>query len=142
MTHHYWIGVVHKDHVAKGVKGGFAQLDHGKKSRLEKVKAGDWLVYYSPRPSFESKTPLQSFTAIGRIKTGEVYRHDMGTGFVPYRTDVDFRKCEIALIRPLLEKLSFAEGKKNWGQQMRLGHFEITKRDFDLIAKAMKVRIK
>ena len=142
MTHHYWIGVVHKDHVSIGVKGGYAQLDHGKKSRLEKMKAGDWLIYYSPRLGFESREPYQHFTAIGEIKTGDVYSHDMGKGFVPYRTDVDFRKCEIAPIRPLLEKLSFTEGKKNWGQQMRLGHFEITKSDFDLIAKAMKVSIR
>ncbi len=45
----YWIGVVSRDHVAIGVGGGFAQLNHGKAGPLERMRAGDGFAYYSPR---------------------------------------------------------------------------------------------
>ncbi|MDQ7862723.1 hypothetical protein RCO48_21920 [Peribacillus frigoritolerans] len=32
----YWIGVASRDHVMKGIDGGFAQLCHGKEAPLKK----------------------------------------------------------------------------------------------------------
>jgi hypothetical protein len=83
----YWIGVASKSHVQRGVDGSFGQLNHGKKAPLQKLKANDCLIFYLPRLELESKEPCQRFTAIGRVSTGEVYQHDMGIGFVPYRVD-------------------------------------------------------
>ncbi len=135
----YWIGVASKSHVLRGVNGGFAQLNHGKKAPLQKLHAGDWLVFYSPRLELESKEPCQSFTAIGCIKTGEVYQHDMGNGFVPYRVAVDFLDCREAPIGPLIERLSFIKDKRHWGYPFRFGHIEISESDFKLIAQALGV---
>jgi len=45
----FWIGIVSRSHVVLGVRGGFAQLNHGKKAPLQRLKAGDGLVCYSPR---------------------------------------------------------------------------------------------
>lgn len=135
----YWLGVVHKAHIERGVAGGFVQLNHGKKRPLQRMSAGDWLVIYSPRVEFDDKKPLQAFTAVGRIRSGEIYQYDMGDGFVPYRLGVDFVKCAEAEIRPLIDQLSFIPDKQHWGYPFRFGHLEIPMDDFILIAQAMGV---
>lgn len=63
----YWIGVASHAHVRRGVEGGFAQLNHGKASPLQRMAAGDWLIYYSPREQREGGAPVQAFTAIGQV---------------------------------------------------------------------------
>ncbi|TDU13644.1 EVE domain-containing protein [Bacillus subtilis] len=68
MNTNYWIGVVSEQHVLKGAAGGFAQLCHGKKAPLAKMKEGDWLIYYSPRDAYPDGKLLRSFTAIGKVK--------------------------------------------------------------------------
>jgi hypothetical protein len=108
----YWIGVVSKNHVARGVEGGFAQLGHGKRAPLARMNAGDWLIYYSPKISMDGDEACQAFTAIGVIKTGEIYEGNMGGRFVPNRLDVDYQPCVDAPIRPLIEKLAFIEDPK------------------------------
>lgn len=133
----YWLGVASKDHVFIGVKDGFAQLHHGKKIPLQKMKQGDWIIYYSPRVSFHSDERCQSFTAIGRVASDEIYQADMGEGFLPYRLEVDFALCEEASILPLIDRLSFIENKKHWGYPFRLGHLEISEEDFALLAEEM-----
>ena len=42
----FWVGVVSKEHVQRGVKGGFCQVCHGKKGPLNRMKKGDYLLYY------------------------------------------------------------------------------------------------
>lgn len=69
----YWIGVASRDHVLKGVNGGFAQLCHGKEAPLKKMNVGDWLIYYSSKESFKGNKPYQKFTAIGRVIDDNVY---------------------------------------------------------------------
>ena len=87
----YWIGVVSKDHVDIAVAGGFTQLNHGKAAPLERMRAGDGFLFYSPRTAYPDGEPLQAFTAIGRIRTGTVYQADAERRtFRPFRVDVDF----------------------------------------------------
>ncbi len=135
----YWIGVASKDHVLKGVQGGFCQLCHGKNSLLKRLSSGDWIIYYSPRMTMNSGNTLQSFTAIAQILDGEPYLFNMGNGFVPYRRNVRFVASEEIPIRPLLNDLSFIKNKKSWGYVFRFGLLEIPKSDFQRIAEAMKV---
>ncbi len=45
----FWIGVVSKEHVLRGVEGGFCQVCHGKKRPLNRMKKGDYL--YTTVPS-------------------------------------------------------------------------------------------
>ena len=40
----YWIGVASKDHVSRGVDGGFCQLCHGKAQPLKRMASGDWII--------------------------------------------------------------------------------------------------
>ena len=135
----YWIGVASRDHVMKGVAGGFCQLSHGKAGPVKLLSPGDWIAYYSPRAAMREGDPVQAFTAIGQIKLGEPYAGDMGGGFHPIRRDVDFLKAKEAPIRPLLEGLSFAKGRTSWGYAFRRSSFEVSEADFRKIAEAMGV---
>jgi hypothetical protein len=136
-TTRYWIGVASKDHVMRGVAGGFCQLGHGKKTALERMKPGDWITYYSPRTMLEGGETVQAFTALGQIAEGEVYIGDMGPNFKPYRRDVRFLEVSDAPIRPMIEHLSFIQDRQRWGYPFQRGHLEITRSDFDLIATTM-----
>jgi hypothetical protein len=133
----FWIGVVSRAHVRIGVEGGFAQVNHGKKAPLQRMRAGDGLVIYSPKTDYPDGAPLQAFTAIGVVRTGEVYQADMGGGFLPFRVDVDWLPCDEAPIRPLLEQLSCIRDPAHWGAAFRFGHLEIPEADFRLLAAAM-----
>ena len=133
----FWIGVVSRQHAHLGVEGGFIQLNHGKKAPLQRLRAGDGVVMYSPRTSYPDGEVLQSFTAIGVVCRGEVYRVKMAKDFEPYRVDVKFFKAKEALIKPLIEALSFIKNKTRWGADFRFGYIRVPTEDFMLIAKAM-----
>lgn len=135
----FWIGVVSREHVKRGAEGGFIQLNHGKKAPLQHLKAGDGLVMYSPRTTYPKGNPLQCFTAIGKVKTRELYQVTLTADFEPYRVAVDFLECQQAPIRPLIEQLSFIKDKTRWGAAFRFGHLQIPEADFHLIAAAMEV---
>jgi hypothetical protein len=140
----YWIGVVSHEHVQRGMAGGFVQINHGKLAPLRKMKAGDGLVFYSPRESHPNGAPLQAFTAIGFIRAGDPYAYDMSLegvpDFVPWRLNVDFLRCQLALIRPLVPQLEFILSKSHWGAALRFGHVKIANADFSRIAAAMQTQ--
>lgn len=133
----YWIGVASKDHVTKGIDGGFCQLCHGKAYPLKRMNENDWIIYYSPKQTFGEKTPCQQFTAIGQVKKGEPYLVDMGNGFIPHRRDITFYKCQSVDIHPHLHHLSFIKDTSKWGYSFRFGHFEISKEDFEYLYNLM-----
>jgi hypothetical protein len=133
----YWVGVVSRSHVLIAAKGGFLQLNHGKRAPLQKIKSGDGVVMYSPRTAYPDGEPYQRFTAIGRVKSGELYQVEMAPDFKPYRLDVEFFKAREARIHPLIEQLSFIKSKTHWGAAFRFGHLRIDRPDFSVIAKAM-----
>ena len=133
----YWLGVVSKEHVQKAVKGGFAQVCHGKKGPLEKMTVGDGFVYYSPKVAMMRAEPCKCFTAIGKIRNENVYQVEMTSDFRPFRIDIEYFPAQEVPISALFDQLEFAQ-KKNWGMQLRRGLVEISKSDFDLIEKAMR----
>jgi hypothetical protein len=133
----FWIGVASRAHVGIGVAGGFAQVNHGKKAPLLRMRAGDGILYYSPKTDYPDGDTLQAFTAVGVVRTGEVYQADMGGGFEPFRVDVDWAACAEAPIRPLLGSLSFIRDAAHWGAAFRFGHLEVPEADFRRIADAM-----
>lgn len=134
-----WIGVVSKEHALVGISGSFAQVCHGKKGPLSRMKAGDWFLLYSPKEFFQDKKPCQKFVGIGQVKSGNVYQFDMGGGFKPFRIDIDFKPCSEVDIKPLIEKLSFIRNKTSWGMAFRFGHLEIPFADFEFIANKMGI---
>jgi hypothetical protein len=135
----YWIGVASRDHVMRGVAGGFCQLSHGKSAPVKRLSPGDWIGYYSPRTGMGEGEPVQAFTAIGQVKPGEPYEGEMPGGFHPTRRDVAYLKAREAPIRPLLDELSFTKRQPSWGYAFRRGSFEVSEADFLKIAAAMNV---
>ena len=101
------------------------------------MQTGDGFIYYSPKETMDSDTPLQAFTAIGRLTDNELWQAEEGD-FRPWRRRVSYVTAIEAPIRPLLDELSFTKGRASWGYVFRYGLVEITEADFKLIAKAMK----
>ena len=137
----HWIAVASAQHVRRGRKDGFMQVNHGKAAPLKRIAPGSRVAYYSPTKTFGGKDRLQAFTAIGVVKPGEPYQGDMGGGFKPFRREVQWLKAETAPILPLLEQLEFSTGVKNWGQKFRFGLFSISDHDMTVIADAMGARL-
>ncbi len=134
----YFIICASRDHVTKGVKGGFAQAGHGRKDLMSKPSKGDWIVFYSSKDNFENGKSLQKFTAIGQVVDEEPYQPDTKENFKPYRRNVAFKKVKETEIRPLLEQLTFIKNKKSWGFYLISGFREISKEDFNVVKSAMK----
>jgi EVE domain len=135
-----WIAVASAEHVGLGRAQGFMQVCHGKAAPLRRLAPGDVVAYYSPTHSFGGKNRLQAFTAIGTVREGAPYSADMGGGFVPHRRDVDWWRFQPAPIQPLLEKLSFTAGERNWGYRFRFGLLQVTAADMQHIAAAMQAQ--
>jgi hypothetical protein len=134
-----WLGVVSRAHVRRGIAGGFAQLCHGKAQPLRRMQGGDWLVYYSPTLEMGG-APLRAFTAIGRVEEGEVYTHDMGGGFVPFRRNVRYADAAEVALDSIKDRLMLC-AKANWGMALRRGHLPLAAVDFAVIAGAMNVDV-
>jgi predicted RNA-binding protein len=134
----YFLICASKDHVLKGVAGGFAQAGHGRKDFISKPAKGDWTIFYSSKDLFENGQPLQKFTAIGQVIDEEPYQPDTNTNFRPYRRNVTFSNSHEADIRPLIQNLIFIKNKEKWGFYLISGFREISKDDFMIIESAMK----
>ncbi|WP_068468791.1 EVE domain-containing protein [Candidatus Protochlamydia phocaeensis] len=135
----YWIAVACREHVKKGIAGGFCQVCHGKSEPLRCMQADDWIIYYSPKECFEGAAPCQKFTAIGQVGAGEPYAFHMSEGFIPWRRQVCFYPSQEIAIAPLIDKLSFIQDKRRWGYPFRRGCFAISFSDFSLIAANMGI---
>jgi len=133
----YYINTVSRDHVMRGVEGGFTQANHGKPQALKRLRKSDWIIFYSPKTAFKDGETLQKFTAIGQVKDEDLYQFEMSPDFVPWRRNVDFKKCEEVLIRPMINELTFIKNKAQWGYMFRFGMFEIPEEDFAKIRKEM-----
>ena len=141
MNRKNWVAVASAEHVRLGRGQGFMQVCHGKAGPLRRISPGDGIVYYSPTNSFGGTDRLQAFTALGTVKPGAPYQVETGGGFRPFRRDVAWREAVEAPIHPLLDRLSFSRGNKNWGYRLRFGLFEIPQEDLLLIGEAMGVTI-
>lgn len=137
----HWVGVVSRSHIQRGVAGSFMQLNHGKKAPVQRMKAGDVLAVYSPREAYPDGAVLQAFTALGVVRSGEVYQVEMAPDFKPYRVDVDFLPVREAPIRPLIERLDFIKDKQHWGAAFRFGLLKVSAEDFGLIVEALGARL-
>ncbi|MFT4246256.1 MAG: EVE domain-containing protein [Micrococcaceae bacterium] len=133
----YWINTVSKDHVLRGVAGGFTQANHGKPHMLRKMEQGDWLIFYSPKTHIKAGEPVQAFTAIGQITDTETYQATVSPDFHPARRNVKFYDAKETSIRPLIPELEFIEDERYWGFKFRFGVFEINEHDFQLLKNKM-----
>jgi hypothetical protein len=134
----YWINTLSLDQVRCGVEGGFTQADHGRDTRLRRLRHGDRVAFYSPRTAVGSGRPLQQFTALGQVVDDEPYRVEVREGFWPWRRRVEFEGVVAVPVRPLLPVLGFVDDEEGWGRPFRRGLFEVPAGDFGAIAGAMR----
>ncbi len=132
-----WIAVASAEHVRAGTGAGIMQLCHGKAAPLRRLQPGDCVAYYSPTETFRGKSKCQAFTALGIVRGGLPYQVDMGGGFCPFRRDVEWFETRDAPIAPLLGRLEFAAGKRNWGYPLRFGLFPVSEHDMRIVAQSM-----
>ena len=131
-----WLGAVSHDHVRRSLELGTARIGHDKRTGLARMKAGDWLIYYSPRAPLESSESLQSFTAIGVVADGEIWQADEGN-FKPWRRRVNYvTNASETPIRPLMEIFDLPS-VPNWGYQLRRGLLALSDTDFTIVQSAM-----
>ena len=133
----YWIVVASKDHIQRGVEGGFIQAGHGKLAPLKRMQQHDRVLCYSPKQTLEGDEKCQAFTALGEVADEEIYQQKVSEEFIPYRRKVKFSDTQDTSIVHLIPDLGFIKNKKSWGFPFRMGFFEIQKDDFDLIRRAM-----
>jgi hypothetical protein len=133
----FWCGVVSRDHIQRGLAGGFCQVCHGRRGPLARMAVEDGIVFYSPMTQFRGAERCQRFTAIGTVVGEAPYQFHLAPNFMPFRRDVRYADGHEADIRPLLDRLEFTRGNRNWGYKLRFGHFELSEPDFRTIAEAM-----
>lgn len=134
----YWINTISRDHVLRGIQGGFTQANHGKPTVLKRLKKDDWIVFYSSKVSYPDGKPLQAFTAIGQVADDDLYQVEMEGGWMPWRRNVTFYPCRETPIKPLIDDLGFITNKTNWGFKFRFGLFEIPQADFKKIQACLQ----
>jgi hypothetical protein len=137
----YWVNVISKDHVIRGVKGGFTQANHGSANNLKQVGKGDYIIFYSPKETYEGTQLLQMFTAVGKVTDEQPHQFAMDKNFRPFRRKMDFLDCTELPIRPLLDDLELITDKQHWGYPFRRGLFAISEHDFLLVARQMGLRL-
>ncbi|MBF6297153.1 EVE domain-containing protein [Nocardia amamiensis] len=139
MNARYWLAVVSREHVLRGVALGIAQANHGKRAAVERMRPGDGLVYYSPRERMRAGAAVRSFTAIGTIDDRPAWQADPQDGgcFRPWRRSVSYRQrvreTPIDALRDHLDLTSVP----NWGMVLRRGLVELSAHDYALIARTM-----
>ena len=137
----YWIAVASKEHVLLGQEQGIIQVCHGKLPALNKIRSGDFVIYYSPTYTFGQKDACQKFTALCKVKDKESYQFKINEKSIPWRKDAEFMSVQDVEIKPLVKELSFIRDKLQWGFMFRFGLFSISHDDFKMIADLMGARI-
>ncbi|NYJ21498.1 EVE domain-containing protein [Glaciibacter psychrotolerans] len=133
----YWLGVVHRANVRRGVAMGMTQAQQSSRETLGSMRESDGLVYYSPRTDVDGAV-LREFTAIGWIADSPVPQ-PAGSDYLPWRRRVDYEHDAVATsIRPLLPILDLSRGNPDWGVQLRRGLLQISRHDFDEIRRQMR----
>ena len=133
----FWIDTVTLDHVEIAARGGFTQADHGANTRLRRLRAGDGMVFYSPRTSLHGGAPVQQFTAFGTITGIEPYQVTVSDDFHPWRMDMTFEPSTPVAAKPLAHELSFIADPTHWGLPFRRGLFTIPEADYRTITGLM-----
>ena len=133
----YWINTISKDHVMRGIEGGFTQANHGSPYNLKRMNRNDFIIFYSPKTKYKDGEPLQHFTALGKCIDAKPYQAEMTQDFHPWRRGIEFLNCKEVPIKCLINDLNFIKDKQKWGYPFRRGMFEIPENDFLKIAKAM-----
>lgn len=132
----YWINVIPKERVLAAVAEGVMQSQDNE-AHLNRMKKGDWVIFYSPRLDIEGTTKLQAFTSIGQITDNTIYPVEKAPTSKMFRRKMNYVSAKETPLIPLIQKLLFIVNKKHWGTVFKLSLIQIPDDDFNLIAKEM-----
>ncbi|MFD0483965.1 EVE domain-containing protein [Kineococcus sp. GCM10028916] len=132
-----WLGVVSAAHVRIGVRHGFAQVQHGKRSGLDRLRRGDGFVHCSPTEEMGGRVPLRAFTALGVVVDDESFQAEQvmapGSSFRPFRRLVDDEPVQPLALEEVRDRLALT-ASANWGYRLRRGLVPLDPQDFALLA--------
>lgn len=137
MSIRYWLVVQPLDRARQLVEGGYVQVPWGALDGVAQLREADGVALYSPREHNPDGEPLRAFVQAGRVLAGEAYQPG-GRGASPWRRDVEWLpEAQIAPIRPLRDLLELTRDRY-WGEQLRDGWLEISRRDFEIAEDAVR----
>ncbi|MFD2674532.1 EVE domain-containing protein [Gulosibacter bifidus] len=138
MAIRYWMFVHPLDRAREMVAGGFVQHPWGDEQPLNVMAEADGVVLYCPRTENPDGEPLRSVVQAGRVLSDAPYRVG-GRGKSPWRHDVQWlADAQIAPIRPLRDMLELTRDSRFWGEQLRPGWVELSRRDFEICEDAVR----
>ena len=130
-----WLGVASAEHVRSGVELGIAQIGHGKRGGLARMRAGDTIVYYSPVERLGDRLPLRQFSAIGELPDDEIFQeHESETHM--FRRRVRYETSTPVALGEVRELLHLTSAP-NWGYQLRRGLVPLDEHDVEVLRSAM-----
>ncbi len=133
MATKFWVVVTSRDHALDGAKAGVVQVNHGKERPLQRMSAGDKVLFYAAKAVYGQNELCQRFVALAILADDNIFQYEVSANFKPYRRKAAYKNVKEAEIRPLIDSLEFVKNKEKWGYIFRTGFFEINKHDFDLI---------
>jgi hypothetical protein len=127
--------------VLKCIEGGYLQSNSGSRASIEQLGIGDKMIFYSPR-GFDNpaRSPMiRKFTSIGTILNENIYQIEINSVMKPFRRDMEFERVKSLDVFRVLKDLDFIENRKKWWETFeRRQLFEISEKDFEVIAGAMR----
>ena len=131
-----WLAVASADHVAIGVAGGFAQVCHGRRGPLARMKCGDTIVYYSAGQKLSEANNLKSFAAIGTITDDVLTQVTLTSDFSPWRRSVVYEPLLAPIAIQQLKATLELTSNRNWGYSLRSGLIPLSPADTKAIKQA------
>jgi hypothetical protein len=114
-TRRHWVIVASRDHARRGVGDGFVMANHGKRSPLARMSAGDGVFIYSPTTTYPDGEPLRALTIVGEITGDEPEPSEVIAG--GFRRAARLREIEPMPLEEIREHLPTA--------RIRFGFFEL-----------------
>jgi hypothetical protein len=115
----HWVIVASRDHARRGVSGGFVMANHGKRSPMTRMSAGDSVLIYSPTATYPHGEPLRAVTIVGEVTGEEPEPSDVIPG--GFRRAASLREIEPLSLEEIREHLPTS--------RIRLGFFELDTAD-------------
>lgn len=139
MALRYWLVVQPLDRARRQIDGGYVQLPWGRLRGLDAMRESDGVALYAPRQRNPDGEPLRAVVATGRVRDGAPYRAEAG------RAELELWRLRVAWdpegspapIRPLRDHLELTRAHRFWGEQLRDGLTELSRRDFEIMRAAV-----
>lgn len=140
MALRFWLVVQPLDRARELMAGGVVQAPWGAREGVAEMGESDGVALYSPREENPDGEPLRAFVGAGYITDAEPWQ--AGTAPTsPWRRTVKWTPDpRIAPIRPVRDILDLTRKNRWWGEQLRSGVVEISRRDFEVALDQVRRR--